>query len=204
MERSTWEKPNDLNARPLAWPEFLHNLRMGGAYARLCRRDDREHRLPGCTACRQPGSSHRRPARVRRDDPGCAGPGDGSVTGDRLQHRPRAAGRRPRRRCPRQCRPSGSASPLLKSAPPRTPAARRPPRHARPVRPARPGLGRQRSSAMLTVLMSLPISGPGRLRRTHDCIHRGRPPPVGSAAGAMRSQCRPEPRTPSYHPMEDS
>jgi len=100
---------------------------MGGAYARLCRRDDREHRLPGCTACRQPGSSHRRPARVRRDDPGCAGPGDGSVTGDRLQHRPRAAGRRPRR-CPRQCRPSGSASPLLKSAPPRTPAARRPPR----------------------------------------------------------------------------
>jgi len=75
-------------------------------------------------------------------------------------------------------------------------------RHRR--RRARPGLGRHRCSAMLTVLMSVPISVPGRLRRTHDCIHRGRPPPVGSAAGAMRSQCRPEPRTPSYHPMEDS
>src|SRR5664280_3163619 len=73
-------------------------------------------------------------------------------------------------------------------------------RGARLARSARPGLGRQRCSAMLTVLMSVPISGPGRLRRTHDRIHRGRPPPVGSAAHAMRSQCRPEPRTPSYHP----
>src|SRR5664280_1721210 len=68
--------------------------------------------------------------------------------------------------------------------------------HGHRRRGARPGLGRQRCSAMLTVLMS----GPGRLRRTHDRIHRGRPPPVGSAAHAMRSQCRPEPRTPSYHP----